>query len=191
MFPKPPRPTARRIHSAGSSSLHLPRERRRHRLSSRRAKRTSCLPSIRKPASTSRSVLLEAPRRCRCTEVGAAAGHRKAPALGTDVTNEYVKEIPLLNRNFFGLVFSECRSERSRGFGNRRQLSFRHEFRLQRSAQCDGGDTHGWCSDQRPRTGRRRKLQRLLRAVCRSWCRNSKSRTTPFPRSSAATAALS
>src|SRR5690348_15050059 len=26
-------------------------------------------------------------------------------ALGTDVTNEYVKQIPLLNRNFFGLVF--------------------------------------------------------------------------------------
>ncbi len=26
-------------------------------------------------------------------------------SLGTDITNEYVKEIPLLNRNFFGLVF--------------------------------------------------------------------------------------
>ena len=29
----------------------------------------------------------------------------ESSALGTDVTNEYVKEIPLLNRNFFGLVF--------------------------------------------------------------------------------------
>ena len=26
-------------------------------------------------------------------------------ALGTDITNQYVKEIPLLNRNFFGLIF--------------------------------------------------------------------------------------
>ena len=29
----------------------------------------------------------------------------ESAALGTDVTSEYVKEIPLLNRNFFGLVF--------------------------------------------------------------------------------------
>jgi hypothetical protein len=27
------------------------------------------------------------------------------PSLGTDITNEYVKQIPLANRNFFGLVF--------------------------------------------------------------------------------------
>jgi hypothetical protein len=29
----------------------------------------------------------------------------ESSALGTDITNQYVKEIPLLNRNFFGLVF--------------------------------------------------------------------------------------
>jgi hypothetical protein len=29
----------------------------------------------------------------------------QSSSLGTDVTNQYVKEIPLLNRNFFGLVF--------------------------------------------------------------------------------------
>ena len=29
----------------------------------------------------------------------------ESPTLGTDITNEYVKEIPLINRNFFGLTF--------------------------------------------------------------------------------------
>ena len=29
----------------------------------------------------------------------------ESPTLGTEVTNEYVKEIPLINRNFFGLTF--------------------------------------------------------------------------------------
>ena len=29
----------------------------------------------------------------------------ESPTLGTDITNEYVKEIPLLNRSFFGLTF--------------------------------------------------------------------------------------
>ncbi len=29
----------------------------------------------------------------------------ESPTLGTEITNEYVKEIPLFNRNFFGLTF--------------------------------------------------------------------------------------
>jgi len=29
----------------------------------------------------------------------------ESPTLGTEITNEYVKEIPLINRNFFGLAF--------------------------------------------------------------------------------------
>jgi hypothetical protein len=29
----------------------------------------------------------------------------ESPTLGTEITNEYVKEIPLINRNFFGLMF--------------------------------------------------------------------------------------
>ncbi|HZQ21797.1 MAG TPA: TonB-dependent receptor [Terriglobales bacterium] len=38
-------------------------------------------------------------------------------ALGTDVTNEYVKEIPLLNRNFFGLVFLNAGVSETAGSG--------------------------------------------------------------------------
>ena len=51
---------------------------------------------VMKPASVSTQVQVEdsAP----LLDTGTAS-------LGTDVTNEYVKDIPLLNRNFFGLVF--------------------------------------------------------------------------------------
>jgi hypothetical protein len=38
-------------------------------------------------------------------------------ALGTDVTNQYVKEIPLLNRNFFGLVFLNAGVSEAAGNG--------------------------------------------------------------------------
>jgi outer membrane receptor protein involved in Fe transport len=41
----------------------------------------------------------------------------ESPALGTDITNEYVKEIPLLNRNFFGLVFLNAGVSESAGSG--------------------------------------------------------------------------
>ncbi|HVO61796.1 MAG TPA: TonB-dependent receptor [Terriglobales bacterium] len=39
-------------------------------------------------------------------------------ALGTDVTNEYVKQIPLLNRNFFGLVFLNAGVSETAGSGS-------------------------------------------------------------------------
>jgi hypothetical protein len=38
-------------------------------------------------------------------------------ALGTDITNQYVKEIPLLNRNFFGLVFLNAGVSEAAGSG--------------------------------------------------------------------------
>ena len=38
-------------------------------------------------------------------------------SLGTEVTNEYVKEIPLLNRNFFGLVFLNAGVSETAGSG--------------------------------------------------------------------------
>jgi Carboxypeptidase regulatory-like domain/TonB dependent receptor len=38
-------------------------------------------------------------------------------SLGTEVTNEYVKEIPLLNRNFFGLVFLNAGVTETAGSG--------------------------------------------------------------------------
>jgi hypothetical protein len=41
----------------------------------------------------------------------------ESAALGTDVTNEYVKEIPLLNRNFFGLVFLNAGVSEAAGSG--------------------------------------------------------------------------
>jgi hypothetical protein len=37
--------------------------------------------------------------------------------LGTDITNEYVKQIPLLNRNFFGLVFLNAGVSEAAGSG--------------------------------------------------------------------------
>ncbi|MFZ0285331.1 MAG: TonB-dependent receptor [Terriglobales bacterium] len=41
----------------------------------------------------------------------------QSAGLGTDVTNEYVKEIPLLNRNFFGLVFLNAGVSETAGSG--------------------------------------------------------------------------
>src|SRR5208337_1840143 len=41
----------------------------------------------------------------------------QSSSLGTDVTNEYVKEIPLLNRNFFGLVFLNAGVTETAGSG--------------------------------------------------------------------------
>lgn len=38
-------------------------------------------------------------------------------ALGTDITNKYVKEIPLLNRNYFGLVFLNAGVSEAAGSG--------------------------------------------------------------------------
>jgi hypothetical protein len=40
-----------------------------------------------------------------------------SPALGTDISNEYVKEIPLLNRSFFGLVFLNAGVSETAGSG--------------------------------------------------------------------------
>ncbi len=41
----------------------------------------------------------------------------ESAGLGTDVTNQYVKEIPLLNRNFFGLVFLNAGVSETAGSG--------------------------------------------------------------------------
>ncbi len=41
----------------------------------------------------------------------------ESSSLGTDVTNEYVKQIPLLNRNFFGLVFLNAGVSETAGSG--------------------------------------------------------------------------
>lgn len=41
----------------------------------------------------------------------------ESSSLGTDVTNEYVKQIPLLNRNFFGLVFLNAGVTETAGAG--------------------------------------------------------------------------
>jgi len=41
----------------------------------------------------------------------------ESSALGTDITNQYVKEIPLLNRNFFGLVFLNAGVSEAAGSG--------------------------------------------------------------------------
>ena len=41
----------------------------------------------------------------------------QSASLGTDITNEYVKEIPLLNRNFFGLVFLNAGVSETAGSG--------------------------------------------------------------------------
>lgn len=41
----------------------------------------------------------------------------ESSSLGTDVTNEYVKAIPLLNRNFFGLVFLNAGVSETSGSG--------------------------------------------------------------------------
>lgn len=60
------------------------------------------------PASTSTEVLV--------TE-SAPLLDTQSSSLGTDVTSEYVKEIPLLNRNFFGLVFLNAGVSETAGSG--------------------------------------------------------------------------
>ena len=61
-----------------------------------------------RPASTSTQVLV--------TET-APLLDTQSSGLGTDITNEYVKEIPLLNRNFFGLVFLNAGVSEAAGSG--------------------------------------------------------------------------
>jgi hypothetical protein len=53
-------------------------------------------------------------------------------SLGTDVTNEYVRDIPLINRSMFGLVFLAGGVTES--VGDTGLLSFRHKLCLKRTA---------------------------------------------------------
>lgn len=61
-----------------------------------------------RPAATSTTV--EVREAAPLLDTGSAS-------LGTEVTNEYVKEIPLLNRNFFGLVFLNAGVTETAGSG--------------------------------------------------------------------------
>jgi len=80
----------------------------------------------------------------------------ESATLGTEISNEYIKEIPLLNRDFFGLTFLAAG-----------QLSVRNKLHFQWTAQRDGRHPVGWHALERPGAGRGRKLQRLLRATSR------------------------
>ena len=74
-------------------------------------------------------------------------------SLGTDVTNEYVRDIPLSNRSMFGLVFSGGRCNRDGRSGHTGFLSIGHEFCVQWPAQRYGGDPPGRSSYERPGAG--------------------------------------
>ena len=91
----------------------------------------------------------------------------ESSALGTDITNQYVKEIPLLNRNFFGLVFLNAGVSEAAGSGIADNYPVGYEFRIQWAAECDGGNSHGRRIDQRPGAGRRWKHKCLLRTFSR------------------------
>jgi hypothetical protein len=75
-------------------------------------------------------------------------------ALGTDITSQYVKEIPLLNRNFFGLVFLNAGVSEAAGSGTADNYPSGTNF-----------VSNGQRVDQRPGTGRGWQLERVLRTL--------------------------
>ena len=83
-----------------------------------------------KPAGMSTQIQVEAAAPLLDTE---------SASLGTDVTNEYVKQIPLLDRNFFGLMFLSAGVTEVTGAGTADNYPNGYQFCLQRAAQCDRG----------------------------------------------------
>ena len=85
--------------------------------------------------------------------------------LGTDVTNEYVKDIPLINRSMFGLVFLAGGVTESSGSGTRIRIL------PERTSFPTGSATRPrkyarWRVDERSGTGRGGNNECLLPAVC-------------------------
>jgi hypothetical protein len=83
--------------------------------------------------------------------------------LGTDITSEYVNELPLINRSFFGLTFLAAGVTEVAGSGTR--ITIRREQTSLPTGSATRPPRYGWTApDQRAGTGRGRKFQRLLRA---------------------------
>ncbi len=88
-------------------------------------------------------------------------------AIGTDVTNQYVRDIPLYGRSMFGLVFLAGGVTETSGSGQR-QLPRRDQLCFQWSTQCHRRDYARRQSHQRAGTGRGWQFQRLLPAFSRN-----------------------
>ena len=86
----------------------------------------------------------------------------ESATLGTDVTNEYIKNIPLAGRDFFALTFMAGGVTGGGRIWHWRQLSGGDQFCFQWPAECDGGCADRRGIDQRAGTGGRRYQQRLL-----------------------------
>ena len=111
-------------------------------------------------------------------------------ALGTDVTSQYVKEIPLLNRNFFGLVFLNAGVSEAAGSGIADNYPSGTNFvsNGQRNATAEIRMDGAFISA--PEQGEGGNPTCITSLPWRR-CRNSKCRTTLFPPSLAAMAARS
>ncbi len=109
--------------------------------------------------------------------------------LGTDVSSKYLVQIPLINRDSFGLTFLAGGVTEASGFGHSEQLSQRNELRFERAAQRDGGHPPGRRSAERAGTGRGRHDATFTTSLRWKRCRSSRWRTTASPRSTATTAA--
>ena len=96
----------------------------------------------------------------------------ESATLGTEITGEYIKDLPLMNRSFFGLTFLAAGVTEVSGAGTVGQLSVGNKFHVERAAQCDRRDTAGRGAAERAGTGRGRKFQRLLRAAGRGHAGN-------------------
>ena len=84
--------------------------------------------------------------------------------LGTDITHEYINEIPLMGRDYFGLTFLAAGVTEVAGSGTGDNYPAGNKLQFQRAAQRDRRDTAGRRPDQRAGTGRGWKHQRVLRA---------------------------
>ena len=108
--------------------------------------------------------------------------------LGTDVTNKYVVELPLVNRDFFGLTFLAGGVTEAAGSGTQDNYPSGPISFPTASATLP----RKYASMARRSAPRNRAKAEIATSITNRWskgCRNLKFRTTVFQRSSAITAA--
>ncbi len=89
-------------------------------------------------------------------------------ALGTDVTAEYVRDIPLVNRSMFGLVFLAGGVTETTGSGTQDSYPSGTNFVVERTTERNRRSAAGRRSDECTRAGRRWHDECLLSTVGRN-----------------------
>ncbi len=85
--------------------------------------------------------------------------------IGTTISGEYTREMPLYGRSYFGLVFLSGGVTEAAGNGIRDNYPTGHQLHLERPAQRHRRSALRRRSHQRAGARRRRKFERLLHAV--------------------------